>query len=169
MNVLSGDRWKRKGITVLWDPTSLAQVAAPGEVLTLREFVKLSQAWPDADALPGGGDRLVVAGVKGVLEVLASDDAGHWLERDFRRRIIAFQDRYEGEVALVLWFPSAGPPFKMSPADETYTWSPHGRAVIPFGRHLWTGAERDVERIVVGDGIDADGPGWVGLFHPRIS
>ena len=168
MKILSGDRWKRKGITVLWDPAALAQVAKPSEVLTLREFVGLSHAWPDTDALPGGGDSIVVAGLKGALEVLASDDAGDWLEHDFRRRIIDFQDRYEGEVALVFWFPSNGPPFKMSPADETYTWSPHARAVLPFGRHLWTGAERDVERIVVGDG-DADGPGWVGLFHPRIS
>jgi len=169
MNVLTGDRWKRKGITVLWGPAALASVATPAEVLTLRQFVKLSEAWPDADDLPGGGDRLVVAGLKGVLEVLASDEAADWLEHDFRHRIIDFQDRYEGEVALVLWFPSNGPPFKMSPADETYTWSPHGRAVLPFGRHLWTGAERDVERIIVGDAIDADGPGWVGLFHPRIS
>lgn len=167
MKVLTGDRWKRKGITVLWDPAALAQVAAPTEVLTLREFVALSNAWPDE--LPGSSDRIVVAGLKGALEVLSAPEAADWLEHDFRRRIIDFQDRYEGEVALVLWFPSAGAPFKMSPADEQYTWSPHGRSTFPLGRHLWTGAERDVERIVVGDGVDADGPGWVGLFHPRIS
>ena len=57
----------------------------------------------------------------------------------------------------------------MSPADEEYTWpGAHGRGSLPFGRCLWSGAQRDVERIVVGDG-DADGPGWVGLYHPRIS
>jgi hypothetical protein len=43
----------------------------PPEVLTLRQFVRLSESWPDE--LPGDGDTVVVAGMKGALEVLAHD------------------------------------------------------------------------------------------------
>lgn len=168
MKVLRGDRWKRRGVTVLWDATSLHSLVDPKDVLTLRQFVSLSESWPDA--LPGTGDAIVVAGLKGALEVLSPDEAQAWLRDDLRRRIISFQDRYEGEVALVFWFPASKAPFTMSPADEAYTWTaPHGRTPFPFGRCLWTGAQRDVERILVGDDDDADGAGWVGLFHPRIS
>lgn len=167
MTILSNDRWKRKGISVLWDAKALADVAKPDEARTLREFVAMSDAWPND--LPGSGDCLVVVGLKGMLEVLSPTDAAHWLEHDFRRRIIEFQDHYQGECALVLWFPSASAPFRMSPAEEAYTWARNNQPVFPIGRYLWTGAERDVERIVVGGGVDADGPGWIGLFHPRIS
>lgn len=169
MGSLRGDRWKRRGVTVLWDPNSLAAVACPGGVLTLRQFVSLSEAWPSAEELPGNGDALVVVGMKGVLEVLDPSDAELWLCDDLRQRIIGFQDHYEGEVALILWFPAPKAPFVMSAANEEYTWTPaHGRSTLPIGRCLWTGAQRDVQRILVGDGPD-DGPAWVGLFHPRIS
>lgn len=169
MKILRGGTWKRRGVSVLWDPASLLALAPPASVATLRHFVRLSDGWPEPQKLPGGGDALVVAGMKGALEVLTADEARDWLHNDLRRRIISFQDHYEGQVALVFWFPASKAPFVMSPADEEYTWpSAHGRSVLPFGRCLWSGAQRDVERIVVGDG-DVDGPGWVGLYHPRIS
>ncbi len=169
MKILRGGTWKRRGVSVVWDAVSMQAIVPAADVLTLRQFVQLSSAWPeDAEDLPGGGDALVVAGLKGALEVLSADDAQAWLRNDLRRRIISFQDAYD-RVALILWFPMTKPPFAMSPADGNYIWNiGAGRTPFPFGNCLWTGAERDVERIVVGDG-DADGPGWVGLYHPRIS
>lgn len=170
MKTLRSDLWRRRGVTVLWDASCLHALTTPSNVITLRQFVRLSQAWPEPEELPGGGDALVVAGMKGALEVLSPTEAQDWLQNDLRRRIISFQDRYEGQVALVLWFPAAKAPFTMSPADEDYTWpGSNARVALPFGRCLWSGAQSDVERIVVGSHQDVDGPGWVGLYHPRIS
>ena len=164
MKILSGDRWKRKGITVLWDPAALAQVAKPNEVLTLREFARLSQAWPDE--LPGDGKRIVVTGLKGVLEVLSTDDAAQWLESDFRGLLNEFQKQFQGEIALILWFPSPAPPFKVSAADEAYSWEPHGRQPLAIGHYLWSGNERDLLRVVRDGSTEADGSHWIGLFDP---
>jgi hypothetical protein len=168
MKLLRGDRWRRRGVTILWDTASLRTVASPDEVLTLRQFVALSEDWPEE--LPGQGDALVVAGLKGALEVLSAEEGRAWLEDDLRKRILSFQKHYEGLAALILWFPAPKAPLVMSPADENYTWTPpHSKVPFPLGRCLWTGTERDVERIITGENLDPDGPGWVGLTHIYLS
>ncbi len=173
MQILRQRRWVRHGFSLLWDPTTLASVASPDQVLSMRECFALRHDWPDE--LPaGGGDALVVAGLEGCLDALDPDDAVTWLESDLKALVLDFQACYMGDAALILWLPSGGKRIRMSAATERYTWTlppPHGDRTLDLGRCLWAGAESDVARILVSDdpNADYDGPAWVGLHHPRIS
>ena len=169
MRLLHNNTWTRRGCSLLWDAHALAEVARPDEVISLRQFVALSRAWPD-DLPSNGGDALVVAGVEGCLDALGTDDAAAWMERDLRSLIFDFQDEYQGEAALVFWLPAGRQRRHYDLASEEYSWSGLGGSRLALGRLLWAGARSDVERIIVGGGsTDPDGDGWVGMYHPRIS
>lgn len=163
----------RRGFSLLWEPRVLTEVIAPTAVCSIREFFTLRKAWPEN--LPGaGGDALVVAGLEGCLDSLAENDAVTWLETDLKAAVLSFQERYEGQAALVLWLASGRSRITMDLADEEYFWKiGAGRdgPRLPIGRCLWGGAEADVARIIVSDERepDVDGVAYVGLHHPRIS
>jgi len=173
VNVLRSRGWMRRGFSLLWEPRALAEVIAPTAVVTIREFFSLRKAWPDD--LPGAqGNALVVAGLEGCLDSLAEKDAVTWLESDLKSAVLSFQEHYEGQAALILWLASGRARIGMELADEEYFWKVDaGRdgTRLPLGRSLWGGAESDVARIIVSDEKepDVDGPGHVGLHHPRIS
>ena len=172
MNLQRDSVWRRRGCSLLWDSAALSTVATPSDVLSLREFFALADDWPES--LPGaGGDALIVAGVEGCLDVLSVDDVTVWLETDLKRAVLAFQDHYGGQAALILWLPSGRKRIGMATATEEYFW---GSATgterrLPIGRCLWAGAESDVARILISDTAqpNPDGDAWVGLYHPRIS
>ena len=165
--------WMRRGVSLLWDAPTLSTVVSPAAVVSIRGFFAMRQSWPEE--LPGkGGDALVVAGVEGCLDALGDDDAGEWLETDLKSVVLAFQDEYQGEAALILWLPSGRSRVTMEPATEEYLWSTRSTTSVgrlPIGRYLWSGAESDVARIIVSTSRnpDIDGDAYVGLYHPRIS
>jgi len=173
MNTIQGDGWKRRGFSLLWEPRALAEVIAPARVVSMREFFahKIANAWPDE--LPGlDGNALVVAGLDGCLDALSEQDAETWLESDLKSAVLAFQDHYQGQAALILWVASGRVRLGMDLADEEYFWKvASGRTRLPLGRCLWGGAEADVARILVTaeKSPDFDGEAYVGLHHPRIS
>lgn len=173
MITIQGDRWKRRGFSLLWDPRALTSVIAPTAVVSIREFFALRKAWPDA--LPGSkGDALVVAGLDGCLDALSEKDAVAWLERDLKVAVLSFQEHYEGQAALILWLASGRTRIGMDLADEEYFWKVSAAKDgprLPLGRCLWGGAEADVGRILVSEekSPDFDGEAYVGLHHPRIS
>ena len=157
---------------MLWDPAALSTVAKPSDVLSLREFFAMADDWPES--LPcADGDAVVVAGVEGCLDVLSVDDATTWLEDDLKNAVLAFQDHYDGQAALILWLPTGRKRIRMETATEEYFWnSATGTEQrLPFGRCLWAGAESDAARILVSDAAqpNPDGDAWVGLYHPRMS
>ena len=165
--------WKRRGVSILWEPSELTSVVTPTDVLSIRQFLALRRNWPET--LPGSdGDALVVAGLEGCLDCLSDQDAVTWLETDLRGAVLDFQQHYQGQAALILWTASGRTRIGMDLADEHYSWktSP-GRdaARLPFGRCLWGGAQSDVARILVSAETDPDfdGAAYVGLYHPRIS
>ena len=49
----------------------------------------------------------------------STDDAESWIRYDLRSRVMSFQDKYVGEVALVFWFPATKAPF--TPWTRTFT------------------------------------------------
>lgn len=173
MKLLRQDSWKRRGMSLLWDPAALADVINPEAVCSMREFFALRSRWPEE--LPGaGGDALVVAGLEGCLDVLEEDDAIAWLEEDLRRSILDFQNHYEGQAALVFWIPNGRNRIVMHRTDAAYFWRLHhgkDEPVLPLGRCLWGGAEDDAARLLRSNAknSDADSDAWLGLYHPRIS
>ena len=172
MNLQRDSVWKRRGCSLLWGSPALSTVAEPSDVVSLRAFFAMADVWPEA--LPSaGGDALVVAGVEGCLDVLTVDDAMAWLETDLKHTVLAFQDHYDGQAALILWLPTGRKRIDMATATEEYFWTTATGTErrLPIGRCLWAGAESDVARILVSDAAqpNPDGDAWVGLYHPRIS
>lgn len=173
MITIQGDRWKRRGFSLLWEPRILTTVIAPISVVSIRDFFALRKAWPDD--LPGSeGDALVVAGLDGCLDALSEHDAVMWLENDVKSAVLSFQEHYEGQAALILWLASGRTRIGMDLADEEYFWrvsAAKDGTRLPLGRCLWGGAEADVGRILVSQEKtpDFDGDAYVGLHHPRIS
>ena len=173
MKIRRDSGWMRRGLSLLWDAGGLSEVVSPADVVSLRGFFALAEAWPDS--LPGsGGDALVVAGVEGCLDALTDDDGAKWLETDLKWLILSFQEEYQGQAALILWLPSGRRRIHMVGATEEYLWkssSQRNAPGIPIGRCLWAGAESDAARIIISDASnpDVDGDAYVGLYHPRIS
>lgn len=173
MITIQGDRWKRRGFSLLWEPRVLSTVVAPTGVVSIRDFFALRKEWPDD--LPGSeGDALVVAGLDGCLDSLSEQDAVSWLENDVKSAVLSFQEHYEGQAALILWLASGRTRIGMDLADEEYFWrisAPKDGVRLPLGRCLWGGADADVGRILVSEerNPDFDGDAYVGLHHPRIS
>ena len=167
------DAWMRRGSTLLWNPSMLSRVAEPSQVLSIRQFFMIADSWPEA--LPASnGDAIVVTGLDGCLDVLSKEDAEKWITKDLKEVIFSFQDKYEGQAGLIFWLPSGRDRISMTGASENYLWThrPSGPTEkLPIGRLLWSGAEKEVERLLCGNDqkVDYDGKAWAGLYHPRIS
>lgn len=165
--------WQRCGFTLLWGTETLSKILPPSQVVSLRQFFAMTNDWPEE--LPGSnGNALVVSGFEGCLDVLSGQDAEHWIETDLKEVTLSFQDEYEGQAGLIFWVPSGRNRISMMGASEEYYWkhSPSGSGRgLHVGRLLWSGAEKEVERLLdrEGDSVDYDGKAWVGLHHPRIS
>lgn len=164
--------WARRGFAILWGADTLAELISPEKVLSIRQFFEMAQDWPEE--LPAAnGDALVVAGLEGCLDVLEADDASRWIESDLRDAVLSFQDHYQGSAGLILWLPSGRTRISMKGASERYFWNHRGagKEGLHIGRLLWSGAEKEVNRIMDTDDpkADYDGKHWVGLHHSRIS
>lgn len=173
MRLAKDKTWSRRGLSLLWSPELLAEIAKPEEALSIRGFFDLARKWPD-DLPSGGGQTLVVAGVEGCIDVLPPSEAETWLEEELRPRVLGFQEEYESQTALVFWLPAGRQRLRMTPATDSYLWlcaPPWQGQTLPLGRLLWSGAESDVGRIIDPreKNQDADGPAWGGLHQPRIS
>jgi hypothetical protein len=170
---MHNEGWKRRGISLLWQAEALAQICAPAEAVSIRHFLNPAQPW--RNELPAAnGDALVVVGVEGCIDALTPEDAAIWIEEDLKPRIFDFQSEYEGQASLIFWLPAGRQRIRMDAATEEYSWlcsAAFSGQSIALGRHLWSGAESDVYRIIDASNSnqDADGPAWIGLFHPRIS
>ena len=173
MRLVHDNTWSRRGISLLWSPQALSELAPPHEVIPIRAFLTLAKVWPDE--LPSaGGKTLIVAGVEGIVDALSPDDAERWLEEDLKPQVFSFQEEYEGQTGLVFWLPSGKQRVHMLRASGSYLWHcappAHGKT-LALGRVLWGGAESGVGRILDRHekNQDVDGPAWIGLHQPRIS
>jgi hypothetical protein len=173
MRLMLVDTWKRKGINVLWDATALAGISAPGEVWSIRQFFMHVGNWPD-EMPSNGGNTLVVAGLEGCLDLLEPGAAEAWLEEEMKKALLEFQEFAQGEFGLVLWVPSGRDRIKMAMANGQYAWHcapPNSQRTLDFSRLFYGGAADQISRIVDQNqtGRGPDGPGWIGLHHPRLS
>ncbi len=173
MKVLHGDVWKRRGVSLLWGEDSLSALSSPKDVISIRQFFAMVGNWPN-DLPCNSGDTLVVAGLEGCVDLMEPEQAEGWLKSEFLPAVLAFQDEYSLEAALVFWLPTGKNRVRMNRATEAYTWicsAPHSNQQLDLGRILWAGAEADVGRIIDPDNTnpDPDGAAWIGLHHPRLS
>ena len=172
MNTMNTDTWTRRGINFLWNEEAFARLAAPAQVLSFRAACQLSKSWKE-DLPANGGRTLAVAGLDVCLDLMTPIDAEQWILDVLRPFIWNFQAEYDSEGALVFWIPQGDRRISMNPASEQYYWRcvpPFKDQRLEFGRLLLSGAESDIARIMKPQGSqDPDGPGWIGLHHPRIS
>lgn len=173
MRKLTESRWQRRGISLLWNSAALAGFTTPNEFVSLRQLFALAGNWPEI--LPSSdGDAVIVAGIDACLDLLTPEDAERWLETDLRDIILRFQGHYGGDAALIFWLPTGHERVRVNPASQAYSWvctAPYSNQRLDLGRALWSGAEADVLHIMDPNlkSSDADGPGWIGLHHPRLS
>jgi hypothetical protein len=173
MRTVEGDVWKRGGLSLLWGPEALSEIAKPAEVASIRDLFALVGKWPQ-DLQSNGGQTLVVAGVEGCIDCLSPAEASEWIEGDLRSLLRSFQEEYEGQGALVLWLPTGRQRITMNRATEAYSWkcnAPFSGHTVELGRGLWGGAESDAHRIIDSRAAnrDPDGAAWIGLHHARLS
>lgn len=157
--------WQRRGTSWVWDEEARNQICAASEVWSLRQFLRAVAHWPDD--LPSNGDQtLVVAGLDGSLDLLTPGDAETWLGDVIKPAVLSFQDKYQGDAALVFWLPTGHTRIKVQPSTDAVNWlchTPHGHQ-LDFGRILWGEANEYPQEILL-----RDGGRFAGLFHLRIT
>ena len=157
--------WQRRGTSWVWDEEARNQICAASEVWSLRQFLRRVGNWPDD--LPSNGNKtLVVAGLDGSLDLLVPGDAEMWLGDVIKPAVLAFQDQYQGDAALVFWLPTGQNRIKVQAATDEAGWlchTPHGHQ-LDFGRILWGQANEYPQEILLRDGGKP-----AGLFHLRIT
>lgn len=161
--------WQRCGTSWLWDEEARNQICVASEVWSLRQFLRAASTpgrWPEC--LPSNSDQtLVVAGLDGSLDLLTPTDAEAWLGDAIKPAILSFQDKYQGEAALVFWLPGGHNRIKVQVATDAVSWlceAPHRGNQIDFGRILWGQANEYPQEILLRDGGKP-----AGLFHLRIT
>jgi hypothetical protein len=158
--------WQRRGISWLWDDEALSKIAAPGEVLSLRQLLRSDGHWPD-DPPSNNGRSVVVAGLDAYLDLVSPNEADAWLSGELKHVILSFQDGYQGDVALIFWLPGGQRRIRIETASDAVTWrcgAPHGDCEVDFGRLLWGEAREYPKQIVLTEGTRPSG-----LFHLRIT
>lgn len=158
--------WQRRGISWIWDDAAFNRVGKTGEVLSLRQFFRSERHWPD-DPPSNNGRTMLVAGLDAYLDLLSPDEADTWLADEFKHAILAFQDHYQGDVALVFWLPNGDRRIRVGTSSDAVVWqcgAPHGDRQIDFGRLLWGEAREYPQEILL-----LPGGKPAGLFHLRIT
>lgn len=163
------DAWARRGLTLLWGADALRELATPDQVMPLRTLFGERLKWP-IDLVSNGGRALVATGLEASLDCLTPADAETWISTDLRDLVREFQDAYQGERALVLWLPSGAQRVTYDAPNDAWLWATAGNGRLPLGRLLFSGAERDVERVSpAGWRGSAEGLGLIGLRQARLS
>ena len=166
MDQMRDNVWQRRGVSLIWDEDAFAAVAKAPEVWSVREFVRASPTWPES--LPSNrGDTLVVAGLDACLDLMSPSDAEMWLGSHLKQTILAFQDEYESNGALIFWLPEGQTRLGTEIATDEVYWKcapPQGEMRIDFGRVLWGETQEYPKQIVLNNRS-----GHIGLTHVRIT
>lgn len=169
---MNGDTWTRRGISLLWDPTVIGNVANLEDILSFRQYMNLYKlGWPEE--LPSiNGDAMIVAGLDAIMDLLVPDEIIQWFEKNLYPSLLSFQNMYEGQCALIFWLPDGKKRLEYK-TDGIYYWNCAGQyqgAQIPLSSCLWNGAAVDAKLISVSQNVsDVKDKDCIGLYHPRIS
>ncbi len=166
MRNLTDTVWQRRGVSWIWNIKALSSVASDSEISSFRNFMIASDQFPD-DLPSNDGRTLVVSGLDASLDVLKPLDAEEWLNRDYKKAILSFQDIFTGDASLIFWVPKGDDRFHIEKITDNVLWNcalPNNQQRIEFGRLLWGDSNGNPQKIKYG------GTGEIaGLFHPRIT
>lgn len=169
MPPLLADIWTRRGLSLLWGASALAQ-ASSQDVVPLRRLFLMAEGG-FADPLPSNNGRLLIAtGLEGALDALAPEDAEAWTKDSIRPVLERFQDAWGGNGALAFWLPSGEARIVSHPTTAAYDWRlpiGHGAKTLPLSELIFSGADDDLQPIL--DGQAGASANWIGLYHPRVS
>lgn len=167
------DVWKRQGISLIWNPDSLATICRSDQVISLYQLFQLNRDdWPDdqLDAMMvENGRALVVAGLESTLDSLAVETIVNWIEQQLYPVMRRFQQNVADGgrgAALIFWIVESRR-FVSSSTDPSYHWITRqdNETRIEISRALFNGAA-DALRTVFPDSVSNRA---IGLYHPRIS
>lgn len=163
------DAWARRGLTLLWGADAFRELATPDQVMPLRALFGERLNWP-VDLVSNGGRALVATGLEASLDCLAPADAETWIATDLRDLVLDFQGAYQGQCALVLWLPSGAQRLTYDAPNDAWFWATADNGRLPLGRLLFSGAERDLQRVSpAGWRGTAEGAALIGLHQARLS
>lgn len=167
--LVNDDLWTRRGITLLWDADELSKLCPANQVISLRQYLCLSEAgWPE-DKLPLVNDlALVVAGLESCIDALPPEEMTDWLKEHIYTSIVSFQREVAdggNQAALIFWIVEPAR-LKQSVSDDAWLWQcsgEHRNKQIPLSHCLFNGAQHDLKEVQDSKGRR------LGLYHPRIS
>lgn len=158
--------WQRRGVSWIWDDEALSEVYRTSEVVSLRQLMRFSE--DRSFQLPSNeGNSLVVGGLDFCLASMTPRCSEVWLQEDLKGAILAFQDEFAGEAALIFRIPSGEVQLRQDIATGYILWKctiPHSSETIEFGRLLW-GEGTDQPKEIAFSRTDKS----IGWFHPRLS
>jgi hypothetical protein len=162
--------WQRRGTSWLWDEEARNTICEAAEVWSLRQLLQAAapngSGWPE-DLPSNQGRTLVVAGLDGSLDLLSPEQGEVWLGETIKRAILAFQDDWGGDGALVFWLPHGDSRLRVQASTDAVSWlcdAPFRGNRIDFGRLLWGEANDYPQEILLYEGAKT-----AGLFHLRIT
>lgn len=166
--------WKSRGISVLWDVASLAQLGPLAEALSLRDFFLWQADGFRKDSpharMSSNSPRVVVAGLEATLDAMEPEDAELWMSDHFRPAAIQCAATLfnGGDAGALIFWMVRQERFRCRLHDGAILWTCDGEfrgREILFSHGMWNGAYRDVQRIVPPGSSDTG----IGFYLQRIS
>ena len=91
---LLDETWVRSGISLLWSAPQLADICTPDSIISIRQFLRLSEEnWPESKLHLINGRTMVVAGLEACIDTVSPDSAVEWLESVLYKAMLSFQQR----------------------------------------------------------------------------
>jgi len=170
MGLVEDDVWKRRGFTILWDPTALGDVCAdPSEIISLRQFFAFQKKWPEE--LPSSnGSATIVTGLEGCIERVSLGDAEQWMADNIRLLMHQYQDHFSDD-ALIFWMPGGKSRVEEVATDDSFTWTTYRKEKVNLSRALFGGVFNDANKLMRShsDGRGQKATMWVGVHLLRIA
>lgn len=169
MPPLLADIWTRRGLSLLWGASALADVH-PREVVPLRKLFLMADEGFEQPLPSNNGRLLITTGLEGALDALSPEDAETWTIESIRPVLERFQSAWDGNGALGFWLPSGETRVVSRAASAAYDWrlpTGYGGTLLPLSELIFSGANDDLQPILERGG-DLP-PNCIGLYHPRVS
>ncbi len=144
MQEMTSTAWKRKGSSIVWHPTLLADLIPNIEPTPLRVLLHwLNSGFPEST--PGGHRTVLIGGLQTVVETMLTDSTPDqialWLRSNALASVRAWKQHWP-DVGLIFVMDGPGAMFEFNEADEiVYFGRGRDRAKkIKLSLAIWNGA-----------------------------